>query len=215
MTTTGKHARENGSKMKKRILAIAAAAMCCAFMAGGTLAYFTASETAHNVITSGGVEIKLNEWGDKVDDDGSRLPFESGQTIMPGKSVTKVVEVENTGANAAWVRVKVEKGFVTDEGPVVGSDSGLILITCDEDNWTEGDDGYWYYNKPLPAKSADNPGVHVTEPLFKAVGLATSTDNPYQGLDVVVNVTAYAVQVANNGDEPGDDVFDAIGWPEN
>ena len=49
--------------MKKKLLMLSAVAICIAILAAGTLAFFTAEDTAHNVITTGGVDIKLYEWG--------------------------------------------------------------------------------------------------------------------------------------------------------
>ena len=47
--------------MKKKILLAAAVMICLAVGASGTLAYFTSENTAHNVITSGGVNIEVVE----------------------------------------------------------------------------------------------------------------------------------------------------------
>ena len=46
--------------MKKKLLVISVAVACLAIAAAGTAAYFTAEEKAHNVITTGGVEIQLS-----------------------------------------------------------------------------------------------------------------------------------------------------------
>lgn len=80
--------------MKRKILILAVLAICIATLAAGTLAFFTAEGKAHNVITTGGVEISLREWSD-----GDRThPFEDMEGIMPGMTVTKIAEVVNTGA---------------------------------------------------------------------------------------------------------------------
>ena len=47
--------------MKKKILLVSALAVLFAVAVSGTLAYFTADEVAHNIITSGSVEIDLVE----------------------------------------------------------------------------------------------------------------------------------------------------------
>ena len=47
--------------MKKKILLVTAVVICLAIAATGTLAYFTSDDVAHNVITSGGVNIELVE----------------------------------------------------------------------------------------------------------------------------------------------------------
>ena len=41
--------------MKKKLLMLSAVAICLAIFAAGSLAYFTSQDTAHNVITTGGV----------------------------------------------------------------------------------------------------------------------------------------------------------------
>lgn len=209
MEKTGKHERENGPNVKKRILAIAAAAMCCALLAGGTLAYFTAEERAHNVITSGGVDIDLLEWADVE----CTEPFPEGGVfgVMPGTSVTKVVKVENVGQAAAWVRVEVgtEAAFASASqgagSPVCQDD---ILIDFNEDFWMEGSDGCWYYRFEL------EPG-DVTEPLFTQVAFNAGMGNAYQNCTVTVSVSAQAVQSANN--PIGDSALgvpSVKGWPE-
>lgn len=55
--------------MKRKLTMLAAFAIVLAILAGGTLAYFTDQETAHNVITSGGVDVELEEEQDPDPDD--------------------------------------------------------------------------------------------------------------------------------------------------
>ena len=43
--------------MKRKLLVISLVVICAAILAAGTLAYFNAEGTAHNVITTGGVKI--------------------------------------------------------------------------------------------------------------------------------------------------------------
>ena len=47
--------------MKRRVLILSALAMLAALFAAGTIAYFTAEGQAHNVITTGGVDIAVQE----------------------------------------------------------------------------------------------------------------------------------------------------------
>src|SRR5699024_11934074 len=58
-----------------------------------SLAYFSDDVTAHNVITTGGVEVKLIE----TTDGGETFPVEGITGVMPGQTVTKVVTVDNIG----------------------------------------------------------------------------------------------------------------------
>ena len=182
--------------MKRKLLILSVLAICVAMLAAGTLAYFTSEGTAHNVITTGGVKIALQEWADE----GRQTPFEDLTGIMPGMTVTKIAEIKNTGASDAWVRVKVEKNTELQGESVPGADPvKLALNTAD---WTEKD-GYYYYAKAL------KPG-EVTAPIFTAVTFDAEMGNEYQNATATVDVLAQAVQTANNGAT----VLDAQGWPK-
>lgn len=93
--------------MKRRVLILSALAMLAALFAAGTIAYFTAEGQAHNVITTGGVDIAVQEWADE----DKTQPFEDLTGVMPGTTVTKIAEVKNTGAADAWVRVQVTQNI--------------------------------------------------------------------------------------------------------
>lgn len=181
--------------MKRKLLILSVLAICIATLAAGTLAYFTSEGKAHNVITTGGVEITVQEWADE----GKTKPFEDLTGVMPNTTVTKIAEVKNTGASDAWVRVKVEKNIkLQGEGK---PDTGLVELTLNTADWTEKD-GYYYYTKVL------KPG-EVTAPIFTAVTFKPDMGNEYQNATATVDVTAQAVQTANNGAT----VMDAQGWP--
>ena len=181
--------------MKRKLLILSVLAICIATLAAGTLAYFTSEGKAHNVITTGGVEIAVQEWADE----NKQTPFEDLKGIMPGMTVTKIAEIKNTGASDAWVRVKVEKNIkLQGEGK---PDTGLVELTLNTADWTEKD-GYYYYTKVL------KPG-EVTAPIFTAVTFKPDMGNEYQNATATVDVTAQAVQTANNGAT----VMDAQGWP--
>lgn len=181
--------------MKKKLLILSLAAICLAITAIGTLAYFTSEGTAHNVITTGGVEITVQEWADEARTE----PFEDLTGVMPNTTVTKIAEIKNTGASDAWVRVKVEKSIkLQGDGT---PDTGLVELALNTADWTEKD-GYYYYTKVL------KPG-EVTAPIFTAVTFKPDMGNEYQNATATVDVVAQAVQTANNGAT----VMDAQGWP--
>ena len=123
--------------MKKKLLILSLLAICIATLAAGSLAYFTANGTAHNVITTGGVAIELHEWADE----DKTKPFEDLTDVMPGTAVTKLAEVENTGANDVWVRVKLDVAVVLDGEELPTEPVELDINT---DDWTRGEDGYYY-----------------------------------------------------------------------
>ena len=181
--------------MKRKLLILSVLAICIATLAAGTIAFFTAEGKAHNVITTGGVEIAVQEWADVE----KTKPFEDLTGVMPNTTVTKIAEIKNTGASDAWVRVKVEKSIkLQGEGT---PDTGLVELTINTTDWTEKD-GYFYNTKAL------KPG-EVTAPIFTAVTFKADMGNEYQNATATVDVSAQAVQTANNGDT----VMDAKGWP--
>lgn len=53
---------------------------------------------------------------------------------------TKKVEIANTGSQPCYVRVKVFCGAPYTD-----------VLTFSGEGWTEGEDGYWYYNAIVPA----------------------------------------------------------------
>ncbi len=187
--------------MKKKTLLAAAIVICLAVAASGTIAFFTAEDTAHNVITSGGVDIALQEWADE--EKTTPFPEDGVSGIMPGAEVTKIVEVKNTGTGAAWIRVRVEKQIDLPEGVEGDVDLALMQLDFDESCWSLGEDGFYYYTQPL------EPGA-VTPALFASVRFDPGMGNLYQNSTARVAVTAYAVQAANNGET----VFEAQGWPD-
>ena len=183
--------------MKRKLLIVSVLAILVAVTAAGTLAYFTDTGTAHNVITTGNVKIELKEWAD----DACTQPFQDKTGVMPGTKVTKIVKVENTGTGAAFVRLRVEKNvYGADQKPMK---SDPVSLDFDNRNWTYSEsEGYYYYNRPL------EPGK-TTEPLFTTVTFDPLMGNEYQNATAHVKVIAYAVQSANNGDSPQA----AKGWP--
>ena len=183
--------------MKRKLLIVSVLAILVAVTAAGTLAYFTDTGTAHNVITTGNVKIELNEWADEA----RTQPFQDKTGVMPGTKVTKIVEVKNTGTGAAFLRLYVEKNvYGADQKPMK---SDPVSLDFDNRNWTYSEsEGYYYYNRAL------EPGK-TTEPLFTAVIFDPLMGNDYQNATAHVKVIAYAVQSANNGDSPQA----AKGWP--
>ena len=103
---------------KKLFLGLSLVGVAAASLAT-TLAAFNSSDSAVNVMTAGNVQIKLVE---QQREGGELVPFEQGKTITPlvgsaqgekdkfGMPVAanyqdKIISVENTGANEAYVRV--------------------------------------------------------------------------------------------------------------
>lgn len=192
--------------MKKKILALAVITMLTSIIASGTLAYYTAEERAHNVITSGGVGIELVEKTKDANGAEVDFPKEGISSVMPGTSVSKIVKVQNDGASEAWIRVQIEASLKD----VDGSDLPLTFGENDTramdyeilDEWIDGEDGYYYYKKPVAAGE-------YTDILFEEVKFDAAMGNEYQNSTANIIISAQAVQTANNGNS----VMEAKGWP--
>ena len=170
--------------MKRKLLIFSVLAICVALLAAGIIAFFNAEGKAHNVITTGG-----------------ETPFEDLDGILPGMKVTKLAEIKNTGTAEAWIRVLVTKGIeLAGDGE---PDLSLLQLDLNTTDWTLGEDGYLYYNKPLPAGA-------TTAPIFTTVDFSSSMGNAYQNATATVDVAAQGVQTANNGKT----ALAASGWPE-
>ena len=177
---------------KKKVSVLAAILCCLMLLAGGTLAYFTAEETAFNVITTGSLDMTLHDIYNPED----------GKNVMPDTEVDKTVYVENTGNVAFWVRISLEKVIEAAEGVTAELKfDEYISLDLDTENWTEKD-GYYYYNTALEAGES-------TTKLFTTVSLDKDMGNEYMGAYMEINVKAEAVQSRNNGES----ALTATGWP--
>lgn len=190
---------------KKRIVSLAVILLCLSIMGTGTLAYFTDSTTAHNVITTGNIDIELQETQLQ---DGKEVAYNQEVFgVMPGTDVSKIVRVSNEGNNDAWVRVAVTKQITLADGTPCAEDPNLIIrynLGTAPEQWTYmQDEGYYYYNSILKAGQE-------TTPLFKDVLFDQKMGNEYQNSTAQVYVYAQATQVDNNGKT----VFEAQGWPQ-
>lgn len=185
------------SGMKKRMLTAALALCCLAVLATGTLAYFTAEETAQNVITMGSLKMELVE----LNADGQ--PWTDVENIVPGMEVTKKAYVENNGSVDFYTRVKITTRYVNEQGKKLPElNTGLVELNLSED-WKLDEDGFYYYTESV------KPGEE-TEPLFTTVTFSTEMGNEYQNVKVIIDLDAQAVQSRNNGES----ALEATGWPE-
>lgn len=189
--------------MKKKLIYVAAILICLSVITGGTYAYYTAADTARNVITSGGIGVEVVQQRLV----GDTLQADSGQPIpvMPATAVSKIVSARAT-EQTAWVRMRYTVTVFDAGGKEmkIPADelSKVIVIDPDSTNWTS-EDGWWYYNTPV--KTGE-----TTKPLFeKVVFSGPNMGNQYQNCTVVIAVTAQAVQQANNAST----ITQALGWP--
>lgn len=96
---------------KKKLLSIALVVALLAIMVSGSLAYFTAQDEVKNTFTVGSVQIDIYENGTQTDDPvrelGQLLPVVAEDPSEDVNYIGKVVDVKNTGLNAAFVRTHI------------------------------------------------------------------------------------------------------------
>lgn len=181
-------------KAKARLLLIALAAILATVLTQPTLAYYTTTGKATNVVTSGDIQLKIHE----RTADGSEFPDE-GVYIIPGDIVSKQVSVENVCGHPFYLRVKLVSGS-NNQGL---SAEDCLKMNIDTSNWTYRD-GFYYFNRIL------QPG-ETTPALFTQVEIVGSkVDQSHIGSMLSLTVNAYAVQSENN---PAEHPWDAAGWP--
>jgi len=168
----------------------------------GTSAYFVSEEKVHNIITSGGISIDLLEETSAKDENGDPVPFSDIENAMPGETYSKIPKVKNTDSGDAWVRIKIEKSVRLADGLTAEVPEGALLLDLNTENWLEKD-GYYYYSKILKP-------TETTEPLFTTLTLKKELENEFMDAKFSLDLTAEAVQVANNGSS----ALTANGWGE-
>ena len=178
---------------KSKLVTIAILLLLLSIAGTGTLAYFNDSITVHNEITTGNIDIALNQVST------------SNLTVMPAMTVDRQIVVTNDATSGnAWVRVKIEKQIVKADNSI--GDDTLITMKYNNQNscntnWTY-QNGYYYYNKPLAAND-------TAAPLFDAIAFSANMGNEYQNSTATVTIHVQAVQTANNGTS----ALNAAGWP--
>jgi len=195
---------------RKKIASLAMVVALFAIAAASTLAYYTDAVEAHNIITSGGVDITLN---DMTVENGVAVDFPEGgiSGVMPTATVSKVVSVTNESAEA-WVRIRLEERIEARDGSALPAEltDGTPVYTLnlvDNTPWIKGSDDNWYYEYPLWQ-------YETSEVLFDSVTFSPALGNEYQGCTVYIDVIAEAVQCANNPLPDSGRYEDIPGWPE-
>ena len=184
-------------KIKLKLLAIAVVAVFLTLITESTLAFYTTVGKATNVITSGGVEMRIVETGFG----GVEFPKE-GIYILPGDVVTKEVKVESLSTEPFYLRVKILYGVNSD---VLPSDE-CFKLNINTDYWTYYD-GWYYYNDEVESGETTPYVFSQVEIVGSAVG------SEYIGKTLTLTVDAQAVQSKNN---PIIDskTYTAVGWPK-
>lgn len=176
--------------MKKKLTAIAlVVALLAVAVIGGTLAYFTDTDSAKNTFTVGNVKIDLIE---QEKTEQGLVDFEQDKLLVPGKSndgnaVSKIVTVKNTGKNDAWVWVdlKIPAYLVSKEYPSNESKNALHWNSYGCFNVEYNSGNYW----GLAVKDGIVDAAHkVTDTNMVAVENGLWYDYDYVGRETIGGV---------------------------
>ena len=148
---------------KKKVLVLAVSVCLVAILAiGGTLAYFTDTDSATNTFTAGGVKIQLIEQ-QRNDARTALEPFEQNKNLMPivgsaqGEQqvvdgvklpkaqnyVDKIMTIKNTGVSDAYVRIFVAVPTALQNGQTPNAPRYDVLHwnfngdSCAAGQWTD------------------------------------------------------------------------------
>lgn len=181
---------------RKKLLALVIAVALIAVFSGNTLAYYSVTGRATNVVTSGNIRLKIIE----KDAEGKPFPVD-GVEVLPGDVVTKVVTVQNVCDHPFWLRVQLIKGSNQEE---LSADEVLQIRGLNLSDWSKQDDGYFYYKKILYPRES-------TAALFNQVHIdGNLVDQHDIGTALTITVRAEAVQSEHN---PAANPWEASGWP--
>lgn len=178
--------------MKKRnMMLVSAIALVVLLVAGGTMAWFTATaEPVVNTFKAGTVDIELHD--KTLDPDTEELidfPEDGFENVNPGDYYHKIVNVENIGSKRAFIRVKLDALF---ENMVEGASPDYDVVEYLElNNWKLHTDGWYYY--PYEVEPGDFTDNLIESVQFKGKEMG----NEYQGAKFTLTVTAEAIQVTN------------------
>ncbi|HBI6973901.1 SipW-dependent biofilm matrix protein BsaA [Clostridium perfringens] len=184
---------------KKKIIGLCIAGVLAVGSIGGSLAWFTSSDSITNPFSTASTDNPSNpNSGIKINE---KFNKEEADNTLPGDKVTKQVNVSNTATYDQLIRVKIEKVWKDAEGtekPDLDKENIILNFeknltdsnNPEEGKWIKGSDGYYYYNGIVNPKGQ-------TSNLLESVTLSKDTTNEFKGLKFDVTVNSEGVQAAN------------------
>ncbi|GAA0099200.1 hypothetical protein UT300011_26640 [Clostridium perfringens] len=184
---------------KKKIIGLCIAGVLAVGSIGGSLAWFTSSDSVTNPFTTASTDNPSDSnSGIKIHEDFNK---EDADNTLPGDNVTKQVNVINKATYDQLIRVKIKKVWKDAKGEEKSDlDTENIILNFEknltdskdpkEGKWIEGSDGYYYYNGIV------NPDGQTAN-LLESVTLSKDTTNEFKGLKFDVVVASEGVQAAN------------------
>lgn len=170
-------------KKKKLFTLVAAVSLVAVIGVGSTLAYFTDSDSAKNVVTMGHVDITLTEPEFSKNEDNTISNVVPNQVITKDPTITVAEDSES-----CYLRAKID---FSDDLTDMQAEELLAKIEI-KDGWVLSTDGYYYYQN-IVEKTAENKEVVF----FDKVTIPELWGNEVADLTFEINVTAEAIQADN------------------
>jgi predicted ribosomally synthesized peptide with SipW-like signal peptide len=165
---------------KKTATLVIATGLIGAIGIGSTLAYFTDSESASNIVTTGDVNISLSY---------DELSFEN---FLPGDLIKNgsVLTVESQSADS-YLRISLDVTGSDGAETQTADFAALIEDQLNDYGWVAGEAGYYYYQ---PDAGIAVPGDYI---IFNDVTIPDEWGNEYKNLSFQVSINAEAIQARN------------------
>ena len=175
--------------LSKKIIIATAVVLLALMTAGISLAYvYMKTEPKQNNFTPANVSCAVVENG-----------AESVGDIVEVREEKSDVRIKNTGDTDAYIRAEVVINWISSDATKVWAvkpnvNEYVIEWFAEDSNWFEGDDGYYYYKKPISP-------THLTDKLIQRAYLADGITAPvYDGIQyyLSIEIIASAIQVNPN-----------------
>lgn len=199
--------------INRTILAVGAAAV----LVGGTLAWFTSTDTVTNKFKAGGNGSDTTTTGVEIWENFQKA---EALKILPGTTIDKEVQAQNTATYNSLIRVKLTPTITSGESTeeklakinLIFGDNVIKKDESIEENtnveWLQGTDGYYYYLGNVA------PNGYTTM-LLKDVQLDKTAGNEFKDVTFDVVVNAESIQSDNGAyadawKEAGQPVLDKL-----
>lgn len=172
--------------MKKKSLVSLLAAVCLVAVigVGSTLAYFTDSDAANNVVTMGHVDIELDEPQFSAENENNTI-----ENVVPNQEITKDPTITVlAGSESCYLRASIE----ISDTLTAGQAEQLLANINVGDEWVLSADGYFYFQNKVEKAEADQEVV-----FFDSVVIPETWGNEVADMTFEINVTAEAIQADN------------------
>lgn len=185
---------------KKSLLLLVSVALILVMAIGGTLAYIVAdSGPVKNTFTPSQVTTYVEE------------------DVTTELGTKKNVKIKNTGDTDAWIRAAVVVTWQDATGNVYGQAPQADKDYTDwtpGNNWVTGDDGFYYYTKPVAANTSTADALIAA---IKPIGNPPA-DGYYLTVEILgsgiqsVPADVFNIEWASSGLTVNDDDADPMQW---